>query len=100
MQGAIEERASAVDEAKPCTNAREETFSGYWPLSGPQAAYTMPWRPGLNVGEKWVLLIDGILGHQAAAKMRNPQAPFRPLSDGNRGELPPLGQVHYASQPL
>jgi hypothetical protein len=42
----------------------------------------------------------GIQGHQAEAKMRHPQAPFRPLSDVNRGELPPLRHVHYASQPL
>ena len=68
-----------------------------WPTSGIHDAV----ETRFSGGAKWVLLIVGIVQiHQAVAKMRHPQAPFMPLSDVNRGELPPLGRVHYASQPL
>ena len=55
---------------------------------------------GSRNAHKWVLLIDGIQGHQAAATMRHPQAAFRPLSDGIRGELPLPAPAHHASQLL
>ena len=44
--------------------------------------------------------MKGVQGHQAVVELRHPDALFRPLSDVNRGVLPPLGLVHYASQPL
>jgi hypothetical protein len=43
---------------------------------------------------------EGNSGTPSRGEDATPQAAFRPLSDVNRGELPPLGHVHYASQPL
>jgi hypothetical protein len=95
----VVDRANQLPSIRLGTSAREKAFLGCWllrPTSGKHDAV----ETRFNRCVKWVLLIDGIQGHQAAATMRHPQAAFRPLSDGIRGELPLPAPVHYASQPL